>query len=65
MLVKSRSPFPDGLKPSWNPLTTKRNDPALRIGCSDPSHTGAGCSLAILNQPQVTLEPHLHKETFA
>lgn len=31
------------------------------MGLGDPSHVAAGCSLAILNQPQVTLEHHLHK----
>lgn len=65
MPIKSRSPFPKGQKPSWKPLTTKRNDPALRMGWRDPSHTAAGCSLAILNQPQVTLKHHLHKGSFA
>lgn len=52
--------FPkDRSKPSWLFLTTKRDDPTLRMGLGDPSHVAAGCSLAILNQ--VTLEHHLHK----
>lgn len=54
--------FPkDRSKPSWIFLTTKKDDPTLRMGLGDSFHIAAGCSLAILNQPQVTLKHHLHK----